>query len=1321
MEQRKLFVIIIISTLTIGGILIWMLSEQKAEDSVNTVRVEGSVIFDSGGSVEGAIVKGRTDNDSSFTTEAITDTNGDFSLMLTVQHLPTRILIEIIYQVESIPTVENSKWLIVEEEIQDLGFFYIPNPVGTEITITSGAGENDDQSIRVRNLPDEVGKFFGRSYDPDEMPEIFPGEFAESGGLVDLESAGFLWMEATDAFGNSLDQLSSPMTISLKIPKSQWSDLMDIEKGTERIEIPIYDYNEDNNTWEWGDNMGWLVDSNGCVISEDYQEWILTGIFHGDIYTVFKDDHLSWKNIDFPWIGPWGIALLDEEKRSNECFITGLNLAKEMAFSSWGEDAFEKVKGIWELSEILGDGKGPQIDLFPKGAGDCGGFWGHNEDYRNRIRLNPSLWGECSSWTDFQKKSATLAFAYLTLHETAHWMDYNYNDNLAAALVDDEGDQLEIDIFGYNLGLDPGCRRLSEESTTKYFSESEIDTWLNPDYWRNAIQNNGIERNNPSYRTIANSPLTLTISLSQSSYTASEPVLIDIEFMNDGTESINVLNFLILENHPIRFRITHLETGSEVEFRGPEHDLPIVPENFTVLAPGELLTKTIDLRFDEKGELNHYDLSQGGMYEIQAIYSPSFGLSRTVSNILTFDMQGGGHILGSVTNLETASPISGATVTAIANNRAWDIVSTNTDGSYTSRELPPGLYTVKVSAPDYYITARRNIEVIAERNTTVHFDLSDDRIIEVGQFYDGSYARDVTIKDSYAYLADGRDGLEIIDISDVNNPVEAGQLIVGREEAYAIAVDGQYAYVAAEYDGLLIVDISTPTNPVKVGQYDDDGKSTDVIVKGSYAYVVEGSGGLEIIDITDPINPIEVGEFDEHNYAYSGYSLAIDESYLYLADGYQGLKIIDISDPTKPIKVGEFDDGGSSRSVAVINPYLYIADESDGLEIIDISNPTDPLEIGQYDDGMGAYAIEVIGTYAYMTQGYQGLKIIDISNPSKPIKIGEFDDDGSSGNMAVFGSYAYIAESEYGLEILDISDPTGPVEVGEFDDGGLGISYGVDVVGFYAYVADGGEGLEIFDISDPYNPVQVGEFNDGGYSKDARGVTVVGSFAYLAEEKGGLEIINVSDPTNPLEVGQFSDGGWAWNVAVEGNYAFLADGSDGLEIIDISNPTSPLKIGQFNDGMDAHDVTIVDSYAYVSDFQEGLKIIDISDPYTPVQVGGFYDGVGTGHGITVVESYVFMADGNDGFEIIDISDPYDPIKVGKFDDGGVYRDIVVIESLAYIAKGSDGLEIIDCWFPSLPVEIVQIDDGGSAYDIAVSGSYAYVADGSDGLEIIQIS
>ncbi len=131
------------------------------------------------------------------------------------------------------------------------------------------------------------------------------------------------------------------------------------------------------------------------------------------------------------------------------------------------------------------------------------------------------------------------------------------------------------------------------------------------------------------------------------------------------------------------------------------------------------------------------------------------------------------------------------------------------------------------------------------------FDISDPlNPFLVKRFADiNSKANDVAVQGNYAYLADGLGGMEVIDVSNVNEPFIAGYLYTP-DGSTAIDVDGNYAYLANYINGgIQVADISFPPNPVNAGFYHPSGVfALGVTIAGSYVYVSDGIGGFQIYD-----------------------------------------------------------------------------------------------------------------------------------------------------------------------------------------------------------------------------------------------------------------------------------------------------------------------------------------------------------------------------------------------------------------------------------------------------------------------------------------
>ncbi len=85
-------------------------------------------------------------------------------------------------------------------------------------------------------------------------------------------------------------------------------------------------------------------------------------------------------------------------------------------------------------------------------------------------------------------------------------------------------------------------------------------------------------------------------------------------------------------------------------------------------------------------------------------------------------------------------------------------------------------------------------------------DFSDTSNVKVAaSFNTGGYAKEVLYKNNRLYVTTESRGLQIFDVSNVNNPIRIGT--VQTQYALGVEVDDNYVYVADEKDGLVVIKI----------------------------------------------------------------------------------------------------------------------------------------------------------------------------------------------------------------------------------------------------------------------------------------------------------------------------------------------------------------------------------------------------------------------------------------------------------------------------------------------------------------------------------
>ncbi|MFZ6028999.1 MAG: LVIVD repeat-containing protein [Chloroflexota bacterium] len=120
--------------------------------------------------------------------------------------------------------------------------------------------------------------------------------------------------------------------------------------------------------------------------------------------------------------------------------------------------------------------------------------------------------------------------------------------------------------------------------------------------------------------------------------------------------------------------------------------------------------------------------------------------------------------------------------------------------------------------------------------------------VQVGRYFDGvsGEVSQVVVAGGYAYL----DGIRVIDVSYPRNPVEVEERPVSFCEDIFVA--GDDIFVADGYNGLQILDIANPLSLRHSGFYATDGYTHSVAVAGDYVYLADAQDGLIIVRASEP-------------------------------------------------------------------------------------------------------------------------------------------------------------------------------------------------------------------------------------------------------------------------------------------------------------------------------------------------------------------------------------------------------------------------------------------------------------------------------------
>ena len=509
----------------------------------------------------------------------------------------------------------------------------------------------------------------------------------------------------------------------------------------------------------------------------------------------------------------------------------------------------------------------------------------------------------------------------------------------------------------------------------------------------------------------------------------------------------------------------------------------------------------------------------------------------------------------------------------------------------------------------------------------------------------GAYIPSLVVSGSHVYLADGIEGLRVVDISDPTQPVEVGNLLsIGF--VWGIDVAGHYAYLSS-FTNLYIADITDPTNPVLIGTGSCCYGGRDLKVAGNYAYIHAQLDGFHIMDVSNPANPSWVSTSPG---TISLWGVEVIGNHVYLAQG-SGLQVLDVTNPAVPVQVGVYDATFGVDGLDLFGDYAYLTGAVN--EIVDISDPTSIEPVSTIES---PYGIDVVvgNSRAYLVT-WPGILAIDVTSPTVPTEVGYylFDFPYSPYALGLGDGYAYVADNNYAcycqatFGVFSLVDPSMPVQVGNtvtflVDDPTIDPAGGMAVDGDYAYLPNGSLGLYIFDISDPLNAAYLTNYSPGS----TRDVAITGTYAYLANSNN-LRVLDVSNPALPTFITSRTTHGSVKGVELVGNFAYLADGGAGLQIYNIINPAAPVFSGTVNTPGLAWDVAVSGQYAYVADGPGGLRVIDVSNPSLPVEVG-YEDSFTALYKVVVRGNTVYATSAESSYSpvvVYDVSNPSAPVVI----------------------------------------------------------------------------
>lgn len=299
-----------------------------------------------------------------------------------------------------------------------------------------------------------------------------------------------------------------------------------------------------------------------------------------------------------------------------------------------------------------------------------------------------------------------------------------------------------------------------------------------------------------------------------------------------------------------------------------------------------------------------------------------------------------------------------------------------------------------------------------------------DSLMETTFFPTSEISFKVDIKDNFAYVASGRAGLWILDISNPEQPHGVANIQPGLVASNMINNPNSY--------------------PITFNQHIPPFTS-DVVVKDSMVYFL--SGPLWIYNISDPYHPEYVKNYNgvPETTPFVINSLALNGNLLFVASprNDSSLAIVDISNPMQPATLSAFPMTNEAHNLQVKDSIAYIATKGGGLRIVNCQDPCNPYEIASLFETKHV-GIALNENLAYVNRS-DSFFVVDITIPQTPSILGRLGRSYIGGyfDMAFSNNYVYWVG---GPGVVDVSNPYQPDEIAHYGYLSNGVAAKNDIV-----------------------------------------------------------------------------------------------------------------------------------------------------------------------------------------------------------------------------------------------------------------------------------
>jgi hypothetical protein len=321
------------------------------------------------------------------------------------------------------------------------------------------------------------------------------------------------------------------------------------------------------------------------------------------------------------------------------------------------------------------------------------------------------------------------------------------------------------------------------------------------------------------------------------------------------------------------------------------------------------------------------------------------------------------------------------------------------------------------------IAAEREVAAVADDYTGLMvFDVSDPSVPEsLGTYLSAGQSRGGVLEGDLAYIAQGSMGMAILNIDDPARPDTVSCFNENISFVHSLDVSGGLMALANGFDGLMVVDVSDPFLPSFLGDVATGKQLVRVKISGNSAFVVDGD--FHAVDLSVPSSPVILSSFDTSDAMTR--DLALAGNFAFVADYFEGVSSFDISNPADSLLLlDRLDTDGYAVGIEARDGLVYLADDLGGFRILRYDETGQLEEVSQVDLDDPTIDVALDDDVAFLALNRGEIVAVDIGDPHFPGVLDRFRTPGQSVSVEAESSLVMVGDKSSTI-FLEFLPPAG--------------------------------------------------------------------------------------------------------------------------------------------------------------------------------------------------------------------------------------------------------------------------------------------------------